>query len=547
MNHLKAGFISALVMFGIINLFYSCKSTPQKVNTDSKPNIVLIVADDLGYGDLGCYGAEKIKTPAIDELADNGIKFNRAYVSSSMCSPSRYSILTGRYSWRTRLKYGVLKYFDRPLIEEKRTTLASLLKRNGYATICIGKWHLGMDWALNENAPDNPVETVFNSWAPNTYEYIDYSKPIKNGPTDRGFDYFYGITGSNNMQPYVYIENDSVTQPPSEKQKPYDHYVNALKAPNWDIRLVNKHLTEKAVEKINDHFDRKEEQPLFLYFPASAPHRPCLPTFTKDQSEAGLRGDVIEELDWSVKEIVNALKNKGAFKNTLLIFTSDNGPRAGDPVYWLEKYEQEDYENWVPEIAEDFEPELIDENGNRIWKKGWITYDHRASGDLLGFKSDSWEGGFRVPFLVSWPEKIENSRINTNQICLSDLFETFADIVGDTLQVEEGEDSYSFLSNLANDQTTQVRNSLVLSGGASGAMVVIKDNWKYIEAAKKGRWNETYYPNGPSTFEYQLYDLEKDIYEQNNLIDKFPERVKELRDLIEQVKQEKNSEKHIKN
>jgi arylsulfatase A-like enzyme len=542
MNYSKGGLISGIILFGIIVLFYSCNQTTHKGKSNTNPHIVLIVADDLGFGDLSCYGASKINTPAIDHLATNGIKFNRSYVSSSMCSPSRYSILTGRYSWRTRLEYGVLKYFDRPLIEEDRTTIASLLKRNGYYTACIGKWHLGMDWTVNENAPENPEESVFNSWAPNTYEYIDYAKPIKNGPTQRGFDYFYGITGSNNMQPYVFIENDRVTQAPSIKQKPYDHYVNALRAPNWDIKTVNIDLTNKAVEVINNHFNSKRAQPLFLYFPASAPHRPCLPTFTKDQSEAGLRGDVVEELDWSVNEIVQALMENGVFENTILLFTSDNGPRAGDPVFWLEQYEEGDYEDWQPKIAKNFTPELINKNGNKIWKKGWMTYDHKASGDLLGFKSDSWEGGFRVPFVISWPEKIKESYENSNLICLSDLLATFAEIVGDSLQMDEGVDSYSFLSNITYNQAPQVRESMVLTGGASGAMVAIKDNWKYIEAAKKGRWNETFYPNGPSTYDFQLYDLENDIHEQNNVFDSFPDKVAELRELIMKVKSEKKFE-----
>ena len=537
---------SKIIFLGIFFLLCSCENINLKSTGQSNPNIVLIVADDLGFGDLSCYGATKIKTPAIDNLAQNGIKFSRAYTASSMCSPSRYSILTGRYPWKTRLEYGVLKYFDRPLIEPDETTIASLLKSNGYFTACVGKWHLGMDWSVNEKAPENPEETVFNSWGPNTYEYIDYSKPIGNGPTQRGFDYFYGITGSNNMQPYVYIENDSVVQAPSEKQKPYDHYVDALKAPNWDIRFVNKALTEKAVEVINDHFEHNNKEPLFLYFPMSAPHRPCLPTFTKGDSEAGLRGDVIEELDWSVNQIVKALKQKGVFENTLLVFTSDNGPKPGDPVFWLEKYKEGNYENLVPEIAANYEPELIHKEGNQIVQKGWLTYDHKSSGELLGYKSDSWEGGFRVPFVISWPAKIKGSLENSNNICLSDLFETFAELIGDSLEMDEGEDSYSFLSNISSTTAPQTRTSLVLAGGASGAMVAIKDNWKYIEASKRGRWNETYYKGGPSNFEPQLYNLAIDMSEQKNVIDEFPEKVIELKELIEKVRKEKKVERKIK-
>jgi arylsulfatase A len=535
------GFLASLLAM-LLNTLACSPSQPGTQKEKSNPNIVLIVADDLGYGDLSCYGAEKISTPAIDALAEEGIKFTKAYASSSLCSPSRYSILTGRYSWRTRLKHGVLKYFDKPLINEDETTIASLLKRNGYYTACVGKWHLGLDWTVNDKAPDNPDESVFNSWAPDTYEYIDYSKPIKNGPTQRGFDYFYGMAGSNNMQPYVLIENDSVTQAPSVEQKPYDHYVAALRAPNWDIKNLNKDLTLKAVEVINNHFKTNNGKPLFLYHPTSAPHRPCLPTFTKGKSQAGLRGDVIMELDWTIQQIVQALKDNGAFENTLLIFTSDNGPRPGDPVLWLERYAEGDYEDWVPEASKNYSPELVYPEGNMIWQKGWITYGHKASGELLGFKSDAWEGGFRVPLVVTWPDKIKANSENSNLVCLSDLFATVAEVVGDTLDTNEGVDSYSFLSNLMNKGAPQIRNSLTLTGGASGAFVGLKENWKYIEPAPPGMWPETYYPNGPSKFDPQLYNLKEDTGEQHNKYSELPEKVEELKELIEEVRLKMKSE-----
>ncbi|HKK61132.1 MAG TPA: sulfatase-like hydrolase/transferase, partial [Bacteroidales bacterium] len=387
-----------------------------------------------------------------------------------------------------------------------------------------------------------PEKSVFNSWDSTSYKYVDFSKLIENGPIDRGFDYFYGMAGSNNMQPYVLIENNLVTQPPSEEQKAYDHYINVPKAPNWDIRMVNKVFTEKAVDVINEHFNKKSNDPLFLYFPTSAPHRPCLPTFTKGQSEAGLRGDVIEELDWSVAEVVKALKDNGEFENTLLIFTSDNGPRPGDPLLWLENYEQGNYDDWVPEQAYSCEPEFVNEEGNKIWKEGWITYGHKASGDLLGFKSDAWEGGFRVPLVVSWPDRIKEYYKNNNLVCLSDLYSTIADVIGKSPSDKEGVDSYSFLSNLLNKDSGQVRKSLVLSTGASGAFVAIKDNWKYIEAAREGRWPETFYPEGPSNLESQLYNLNYDMFEKNNVYSKFPERIYEFKTLIQDVKNETKTE-----
>lgn len=528
--------LCVLSAIGIMVAVSACNPKKQIKKEKETPNIVLIVADDLGYGDLSCYGATKISTPAIDKLASEGISFSNAYVTSTLCSPSRYSILTGRYSWRTRLKYGVLKYFDKPLIEKGRTTVASMLKRNGYHTACVGKWHLGFDWELNEKAPANPDESVFNSWAANTQDYIDFSKPVKEGPIERGFNYFFGMAGSNNMQPYVYIENDRVIQAPSEAQKPYDHYVNVAKASNWDIKTVNQILTHKAVDVINGHFKNNEKEPLFLYFPASAIHRPCLPTFTKGKSEAGLRGDIVVELDWTVNEIVKALKENEAYDNTLLIFTSDNGTRPGDPALWLDEYENGGYEDYHQDYFDDHTPQYVNEHGNKIWKRGWFTYGHNASGELLGFKSDAWDGGFKVPFIVHWPNKTVPGTINRNAICLSDLLATFADLVGDTLEEDEGEDSYSFLTNVFDIDAPQVRKTLTIAGGASGAFVEIKEGWKYIEAAKPGHWPETFYPNGPSNLEPQLYNLEEDISEQNNLYNKMPEKVSELADVIEKVK-----------
>lgn len=520
------------------------KSFAQNLSIKKRPNIILIVADDLGYGDLSSYGATKISTPNIDALANQGIKFNNAYAASSMCSPSRYSILTGRYSWRSRLKYGVLKWFDTPLIDKDRSTIGEMLQRNGYYTACVGKWHLGMDWTVNDKAPKNPAKSVFDSWDVNAYKYIDYSVPVKNGPIERGFNYFYGITGSNNMQPYVYIENDRVILPPSEKEKAYDHYQPADKALNWDIRNVNIDLTNKTVEVINEHFKNESEKPLFLYHPSTAPHRPCLPTFTEGKSQAGLRGDVIQEFDWSIGKIMSALKENNQLENSIVIITSDNGPKPGDPKLWLEKYENESdkYQDINTELSKNYEPEFVKADGNEFWKKGWITYDHKASGELLGFKSDAWEGGFKVPLIISWPDRIRGNFENTNMICLADLYATMADIIGENLSENEGEDSYSFLSNIDDMNAKQVRKSMVLSGGASGAFVVIKDDWKYIEPSEKGRWPQTYYADGPSIFDYQLYNLSEDIGEQNNLFTEMPEVVKELRSSIEKVQDNTNIE-----
>lgn len=541
-NMLMTSRLCILGAIGFTMAVSACNPAIPVKKEKEKPNIVLILADDLGYGDLSCYGATKILTPVIDQLAAEGMKFTNAYVASSLCSPSRYSIMTGRYPWRTRLEFGVLKNYEQPLIEPGRTTLASMLKRNGYYTACVGKWHLGLDWQLNDKAPANPEQTVFDSWEDNLQEFIDFSKPVTGGPVELGFDYFFGMSGSNNMQPYVFIENDSVLQPPSKEQtKEYDFYANVKEAPDWDIKTVNQVVTNKAVEVINNHFSANKEQPLFLYFPASAIHRPCLPTFTKGKSQAGLRGDIVVELDWTVDEIIKALKANNAYENTLLVFTSDNGPRPGDPAVWIDRYKEGGYEEFQ-DYFDDYSPEYINENGNMIWKHGWLTYGHQASGNFLGFKQDPYEGGLRVPFIVHWPGKVKPTTVNANMICASDLLATFSDLVGDKLRENEGEDSYGFLSNILDNNAPQIRKTMILASGSSGALIAIQDEWKYIEEAKPGRWTETYYPDGPGDKAPRLYNLNTDISEQNNLYNIVPKKASELVGIIEKVRVNTKSE-----
>jgi arylsulfatase A-like enzyme len=530
-------------VYGIIGVvaFSACGNKKNRIDEKTNPNIVLILADDLGYGDLSCYGATKIKTPVIDSLAAEGMRFTNAYVSSSLSSPSRYSIMTGRYAWRTRLEFGVLKNYEDPLIDEGRTTLASMLKENGYYTACIGKWHLGLNWQVNDKAPDNPLENVFRSGKDNLQEFIDFSKPVGGGPMEHGFDYFFGMAGSNNMQPFVFIQNNSVIEPPSEEQIPYDFIATVKRAPNWDLKTVNQVITRKAVEVINEHFAAGKKQPLFLYFPTSAIHRPCLPTFTKGKSQAGLRGDLVVELDWSVRQVIKALKENGVYENTLLIFTSDNGPRPGDPAVWINTYKQEGYEEFQ-DYFDNYRPEYVNPNGNMIWKNGWLTYGHSSSGPFRGFKQDPFEGGIRVPFIIHWPGKVQPQTINNHLIYAGDLLASFADLLDYDLPENAGEDSYSFLPGILKTDLPPTRRTLVVASGSSGALIAIKDGWKYIEAAKPGRWPETYYPDEPDDKEPRLFNLNEDISENKNLISLRPEKGSELIDIIEKVRKQTRSE-----
>lgn len=512
------------------------------VNAQSPPNIVIIMADDLGYGDLGCYGARKIATPAVDSIAANGMRFTNAHTASSLCSPSRYSLLSGRYSWRTPLKSGVLTWFAKPLIEDGRTTLASMLKRNGYATACIGKWHLGFNWSLKNNDLANADSTVYNSWDVNTQDYIDFSKPLTGGPIDKGFDYFFGISASNNMIPFVYIENNSVTQAPTiVKEYVYDTDQKSTRAPNWDLSTIDETLTSKAVHFIDQHFTQPNSKPLFLYFPTSAIHRPCLPNQTKGKSKAGLRGDMVMEFDKVVSQVVAALKRHQQLNNTLLIITSDNGGVPGDAVLALDRYKQDLGSDYYPSEVSGQSPQYQNPRGNLVAQKGWITYDHPSAGEYLGFKSDAWEGGHRVPLIMRWPNHIKAGTTIDNLVCNVDLLATLTELVGDHVRKGEGEDSYSFLSNMLGKSARQVRKSLTIVSGGSGAFVAYRDDWKYIEPGKPN-WGQTFYVNGPKTNQYQLYQLKNDQKERENKYASEPTVIAAFREQIERVEAQGQTE-----
>jgi arylsulfatase A-like enzyme len=526
--------ISGLLLFGLV--------TTVDAQKKQKPNIVIIMADDLGYGDLSAYGATKINTPAVDELANGGMRFTDAHTASSLCSPSRYSMMTGRYSWRTPLRVGVLTWFAQPLIEKQRTTLPSMLKRNGYKTACIGKWHLGFEWALKDGAPADPVKDVFNSWELGTQDHIDFSKPVKEGPIERGFDYYYGISASNNMIPFVFIENDRVVMPPTvKKDYVYDTDQESIRAENWDLETIDQELTKKAVKVIDDHFGKKSKEPLFLYFPTSAIHRPALPTHTKGKSGAGLRGDMVLEFDNTVKQVVAALKRNNAFENTLIIITSDNGGTPGDPVLPLERYKKDLADKFYLDYFDEQTPQFVNPGGNAIGKKGWLTYDHPSAGPFRGFKSDAWEGGHRVPLIVHWPGRIKPGQTNDNLVCNSDMLATFSELVGDKLKDGEGEDSYSYLGNILGTENKQSRETMTIVAGGSGAYIVRKGEWKFIDSGKAA-WGQTFYKDGPKTKDNQLYNLKEDPTESKNLYESMPEKVKEFREIILEVEKKSGRE-----
>ncbi|GAB1483195.1 arylsulfatase [Treponema sp.] len=382
-----------------------------------KPNIIYILTDDMGYGDLSANNEFcPFKTPSFDFLSKNGIRFTDAHASSAVCTPSRYSILTGRYNWRSTLKQGVLGGYSSPLIPKERTTLAQMLKDCGYRTEAIGKWHLGMEFPKLPGFVEEP------DFAQS--ECIDFKGTIKSSPISAGFDYYYGISGSLDMPPYVYIENDRFTAIPNRltKGSGKGFWREGLTAPDFIHEEVLDHLTDKVLESIA----KKDPKPFFIYFALPAPHTPILPNPKfKGKSNTNDYGDFVLHCDDVLRRVTEQLAFHGMLDDTLILFTSDNGcsPMAD-----------------FKELAE----------------KG-----HNPSYHFRGMKSDIFEGGHRVPLLLHWPKVLPRDRVCDRLVCLSDLFATLADYLGFELSPCMAEDSVSNRSLWEDPSSAEVRSSLV--------------------------------------------------------------------------------------
>ena len=457
-----------------------------------RPNIIFIMADDMGYGDLGCYGATRIRTPNMDRIAAEGIRLTDAHSSSAVCTPSRYGVLTGRYCWRTHLQSWVLWGFEPPLIEPTRLTVASMLKRMGYATAAIGKWHLGLGWTTRDG--QSPTADGSN---------VDYGVPITGGPTALGFDTSFCITGSLDMAPYCFIEDDHVVGTPSLPKHPrYPQQRPGLMTPDWRDDLVDVTFTRKAVAFIDQHMATAPEQPFFLYLTPSAPHRPCLPPpLMIGASKAGPRGDMVALVDWIVGQIDEALCRHSIVEDTLLIVTSDNGAR------------------------------LTDYYGR--------TYGHRSCGYLRGQKADIWDGGHREPFVARWPGHIAPGSTGDEPVCLIDLMATVAALVGYELPPEAAPDSYNILPALLSQTDGKpIREAIVHHSGA-GMFSLRQGRWKLIQGLGSGGFSEPRSleptPDGPQG---QLYDMWEDTGEGANLWLRRPELVKRLSELLERYRAE---------
>lgn len=473
------------------------------------PNVVFILADDLGYGDLGCYNTRsKIPTPRLDALAAGGMRFTNAHTPSSVCTPTRYGVLTGRYCWRTWLKKSVLDGFDPPLIKPNRLTVASLLKDQGYATACIGKWHLGMNWTQNTGHRMG-VRDQRGGFRPG-YD-VDYTKPIQGGPNDVGFDYFFGISASLDMSPYCFIENRRTVGIPnintSLNRTLVMNQVAGVKTKDFKLEDVLPRTTAAAVQWIGQQ--AKAKKPFFLYFPLNAPHLPVVPNQEfRDKSQAGIYGDFVYEVDHCVGQIVDALKANGVFDNTLLIFTSDNGSCWH---YW----------NYV-------EPDdrTHGRDGNR--QRAMRPFQHQSNHPWRGQKADAWEGGHRVPFIASWPAKIKGGQVQSNLVELTDFTATCADIVSAELKATDAPDSVSMLPLF--DGSKRATRKFAIHHTLSGMFAIRVGDWKLITERGSGgfsRPRRIIPADGEPTG--QLYNLSNDPFETRNLFNERPQVVEKLR------------------
>ena len=496
-------------------------SCQKAMAAEQPPNVVLIFADDLGYGDLGCYGATKVQTPNIDRLAAEGRRFTDAHSVSAVCTPSRYALLTGEYPVRANGGSGVWgpAPITSPLIvDTEKTTIADVFKNSGYDTAAFGKWHLGFGEGTNK-----------------------WQEPLRPGPQDLGFDYYFGMPVVNSAPPYVYVENDRVVGsdpddplvllgrgakgatpitpiPPEAAQRSSNVFAGANEAHKlFNDYQVGTTLAKKSVEWINEHKD----DPFFLYLATTNIHHPFTPAKRfQGTSQCGLYGDFIHELDWIVGEVLECLEDNGLRDNTLIIFTSDNGG-------------------------------MFNFGGQAAFKAG-----HRQNGDLLWFKFGVWEGGHRVPMIVRWPGKVKAGTTSKQLIGNVDMLATFAALTGQKLDKAQQADSVNALSALVDEPEKPIRDHLVLAPHKGTHLSIRKGQWMYIPGQGSGGFggkkpsDHTFAGPAAATFvgsvnsdiedgkikadapSAQLYDLEADVNETQNVINDHPDVVKELSALL---------------
>lgn len=492
-------------------LFIACL-TGTAAYTQQRPNVIIIMTDDLGYGDLGCYGATKIKTPHIDRLAKQGIRFTNAHSTSATCTPSRYALMTGQYPWRKK-GTGILPGDAALIIPTDKITLPALFKRAGYATGIVGKWHLGLGNTLEKN----------------------WNSIITPGPNEVGFDYSFIFPATADRVPTVFLENHQVTAldstdpitvdynkqvgtDPTGKDHPellklqasagHGHnntivngigrigYMAGGNTARWTDEEMPLSFLAKAKEFIGTH----QQDPFFLYYALTEPHVPRMPsTMFKGKSGLGLRGDAILQLDWTVGQITTALQYLGLEKNTLIIFSSDNGPVLDDG----------------------YQDEAVTKlNG------------HTPAGILRGGKYSLFEAGTRIPFIVQWPAKVTPG-VSTAMISQVDLLVSFSQLLQLPIAGSDTLDSENMLLPLLNN-VKKGRTTLIEQGLES--LAIIKDNWKYIPANNGPAVNTLTNIELGNAQQPQLYDLNNDPSEKYNLAASHPEKVNEMANLLQKIK-----------
>lgn len=474
-------------------LMFLLVTVPPRSLGSSLPNIIVILADDMGYGDPGCYNPKsRIPTPNIDRLAKEGMRFTDAHAAGSVCHPSRYGLITGRYPFRT----DVSRWPREPLIEDGQVSIASLLRDQGYTTAMVGKWHLG-------------------------FRERGYDQPLPGGPVDRGFQTFFGMRASTDIPPYFLIRGDRAIAPPDNEiaasstagwSPIQGAFWRAGKiAPGLELKNVLPAFTSEALTVIRNHAGkpRADRPPLMLYLAFTAPHTPWLPDPKfAGKSGAGLYGDFTMMVDAALGEVLAALDEAQMARDTLLIFTSDNGP------------------TWYPADVERF--------------------GHDSAGGFRGMKADAWEAGHRVPFIVRWPARVKAGSVSDQTICFTDLLSTFAEVCGARLTPSAGPDSFSFLSVLEGRQPNDqpIRGPIVLQSGSTNSMFIRSGDWKFIDQLGSGGFTK---PNkiapGAGEPTGQLYNLREDRAESRNLFNNHPEIVARLREQMHQIIKSESSRK----
>lgn len=478
--------IKAIIAIGLVNvILFGLGANPALAAT---PNVIVVMADDLGTGDISPTNPDcKIKTPHLQKMANEGLTFLDAHTPSSVCTPTRYGLLTGRYNWRSRLARGVLSGRSAHLIPKDRPTLGHLMRKAGYDTAMIGKWHLGWDWHKNGNE-------------------IDFTKPVKNGPDINGFDRYYGHCGSLDMPPYVWVDTGKITAQPdrtegvTKKEDRYGWYRKGPIGADFHIAEVLPHLFDKSIEHVKSHTkSAKAGKPFFLYLALPAPHTPIVPVPPfKDASQTNPYADFVMQMDHHMGQLLQAVKEAGLDDNTLVIFTSDNG----------------------------CSPEA---NFELLQAKG-----HYPSGKYRGHKADIYEGGHRVPFIVRWPGSIKGGRKTEALTCLTDVYATLEAVAGQEKQAQGGEDGYSLLP-VFEGETTSGRDTLI-SHSIGGSFAIRQGPWKLCLASGSGGWSapREAVAKKQGLPPMQLFNLAHDPAEKKNLVNDEPKKVQALLLLLEE-------------